>query len=243
MKILQDQADALREILRVAGDHPSKCHCCVAKPQIALGVTFGSILRVVFSLLGFNRHRSSMSERTSSKAAVAYTPAPNGTLGASSSTIPPTSGTASAHGLALYNGTKRTSQTQGCSSMVPSPTILIAPTRIIFGIQGVRKSLEIEQIEISGQMNDQIFFSELKTRYKKHCSFFRRFFSPLRFQHCDFVKVRLLKRSFNNNRTDCASSRSSMSIESFLVVRAFQTLMGLPKTMTTLRDTQQQGYH
>lgn len=193
MKILQDQADALREILKIAGDHPSKCYCCMEKPQKALGVTFGSILRLVFSLLESNRQRSAVSERPSSRAAVAYTPAPKITPGASSSTTPLTSGGASAYGVALNNGTKKTTQTQGCSSMVPSSTTPIAPTRIIFGIQGVRKSLEIEQIEVSSQMNDQIFFSELKTRYKKHRSFFRRFLSPFRFRHCNFVKVGLLK--------------------------------------------------
>ena len=244
MKILQDEADALREILRIAGDHPSKCHCCVANPQKALGVTFGSILRPVFSLLESNRQRSAVSGGTSSRAATAYTPAPNSTSGASSFTKSPTPGGASASGAALNNnGTKNTTQTQGCSSMVPSPTIQIAPTRIIFGIQGVRRSLEIEQIEISGLMNDQIFFSELKTRYKKHCSFFRRFFSPFRFRHCNFVKVGPPKLSFKDYRTDCASSRNSMSIESFLVVRAFQTLMGLLTTTTTFRDTQRQGCH
>jgi hypothetical protein len=193
VKILQDQADALREILRIAGDHPSKCHCCVKKPQKVFGVTFGSILRQVFSLLESNRQESAVSERASSRAAVAYTPAPKITPGASSSTTPPTSGGASTHGVALSNGTKETTQTQGYSPMVPSSSTPIAPTRIIFGIQGMRKSLEIEQIEISSQMNDQIFFSELRTRYKKHRSFFWRLLSPFRFRHCNFVKVGLLK--------------------------------------------------
>ena len=62
--------------------------------------------------------------------------------------------------------------------------------RIIFGVQGHRWSVEIEQIKVSDLSADPAFFRELKLRYKKHRNWFKRLFSPFRFRHCRFVKVR-----------------------------------------------------
>jgi hypothetical protein len=148
-------------------------------------------------------------------------------------------GNASENSVALNkNGTKNTTDTQGHVSVAPSPTVQITPMRIIFGIQGVRRSLEIEQIEISSQMNDQSFFSELKTRYKKHRAYFQRFLSPFRFRHCNFVKVGLLGLLYKYQRTDCPSSRNLTSIVSFPAARASQILMGLLKTTNIFQGIQ-----
>ncbi|XP_014560348.1 hypothetical protein COCVIDRAFT_89616 [Bipolaris victoriae FI3] len=165
VRVLQEHAEAVREILKIAADHPLKCHCCTAKPPRASCMVLRSIFRPVLGLLEHNKQRSASSGSSSSKAAMAYTPTSNNTSGASSSNI-------------------------SCGPTAPSPTTQPAPTRIIFGVQGLRKSLEIEQIEICSQMNDQIFFLELKKRYKKHRLMVSRWLSPFQFHHCDFVRFR-----------------------------------------------------
>lgn len=173
MRVTQEHADAISEILKIADNHPPKCHCCVTKLPRAPRVTLGSIFRPVLDLLENNKQRSAVSGSSSSRAAMAYTPTFNNTSGASSSNVLSNAGLSSASGVSMNkngNAGSNTTQTQRCGPMAPSLTTQPAPTRIIFGVQGLRKSLEIEQIEICNQMNDQLFFPELKKRYQETSS-------------------------------------------------------------------------
>lgn len=195
MRVLQEHAEAVREILKIAADHPPKCHCCTTeKPPRASCMALRSIFRPVLGLLEHDKQRSASSGSSSSKAAMAYTPTSNNTSRASSSNISSKAGGSNASGVSTNKngnaGSNNTTQTQRCGPTAPSPTTQPAPTRIIFGVQGLRKSLEIEQIEICSQMNDQIFFPEPKKRYKKHRLMVSKWFSPFQFHHCDFVRVR-----------------------------------------------------
>jgi hypothetical protein len=192
VKILQEQANALSEFLEISGNHPSSCHCCVTKrPRKALSVMFNTMVQSTLGRLRNTATRSAPPGQTPSKAAKAYTPASDSTSATSSSTISPTPRDASAPSTASpSNSNKDHVQIHGSSSRSASPTGHIPPTRIIFGIQGARRSLEIEQIDvIAGQMNDQLFFSELRIRHRTHRSWVRRLMSPFRFRHCNFVKV------------------------------------------------------
>jgi hypothetical protein len=197
VKISQEQADALSEILRLAGDHPSRCHCCVAKPQHMPHVTFGRLWREIFGVLRIKRQKTSGTAKGPYSAATTYTPAQESTSVPSSSTTLPTFVVTGAAKVSLTNsGTSNNStQVPGLGSNSPATTGQKTPTRIVFGTDGVRRSLEIEQIEICDQMNDQVFFSQLKMRHKKHRSLFRRLLSPFRFRHCNFVKVGALSHS------------------------------------------------
>ncbi|KAI4911823.1 hypothetical protein J4E90_006640 [Alternaria incomplexa] len=69
------------------------------------------------------------------------------------------------------------------SIVVPDPSL-----RVLFGVQGSRWSLEVEQIS-TALLNDPAFFRELKTRYKKHRHWIKRLISPFRFRFCRFVKL------------------------------------------------------
>ena len=70
------------------------------------------------------------------------------------------------------------------ATALPNPSL-----RVLFGVQGSRWSLEVEQISITAAMNDPAFFRELKTRYSKHRSWMKKLVSPFRFRFCRFVKV------------------------------------------------------
>lgn len=191
MKIPHDQADALREIMKRTGEHPPKCLCCVGASRKASGVTIGSTSRRAFNLLWNNKYKSAASGGASSKAARTYTP-----VASSSSTTPTPGGTDSNSGVIDNAGNINIPQTQAYHATSGSTTPPTASKRVIFGVQGVRRSLEIEQLSIMDDTNDQMFFSQLKTQYKKHRSYFGRFLSPFRFRHCNFVKVGLLKPSY-----------------------------------------------
>ncbi|KAI4637814.1 hypothetical protein J4E83_000632 [Alternaria metachromatica] len=80
-------------------------------------------------------------------------------------------------------------QVLGQPATVPSKTVPGPSLRVLFGVQGSRWSLEVEQISVTALLNDPAFFRELKTRYKKHRSWIKRLISPFRFRFCRFVKL------------------------------------------------------
>jgi hypothetical protein len=193
----QEQADTLLEILNIASQHPSKCHCCVGKmKRNAWGASFYSVWQRISTSLQGERQRTPSTGNQPPKSAV-YTPSPTNTSGVSASASSSTlQGVSTANLTPAAGGSSNNSpQVQGSSSIDLRTTAQAVPLRILFGIQGMRKTLEIEQIEISSQVNDPMFFSELKTRYKKHRWFLKRWLSPFLFRHCNFVKVSILKGS------------------------------------------------
>lgn len=160
------------------------------KSQGSQDTKFNGMLKPITSSPESIRQRSATSGASSSRASISYTPTSNSTSRSSVSTniSNPNSGTGSNH-----IASKPNIQTQGSLPVFLCPTVHTVPTRVIFGVQGARRSLEIEQIEVFDWMNDQVFFSELKARYRKHRSLFWRLLSPFQFRHCNFVKVRPFK--------------------------------------------------
>jgi hypothetical protein len=210
-------------------------------------MTLTRVFMPALNLLGGSRQRSAVSGSSSSRAAMAYTPTPNNTSGVSSSTISSSSVGASVSGVVPQNiGSNNSTQTQRCSPIVPSPILPKAPTRIIFGIQGLRKSLEIEQIMVSNQMNDQTFFPELRNRYKKHRLSLLRWLSPFQFRHCDFVRVRLSFYTFwtpkSSKLTSLLSSEKLASIEFSSRARVFPKKRHLPMTTSTTQNLHRERY-
>ncbi|KAI4703158.1 hypothetical protein J4E81_002035 [Alternaria sp. BMP 2799] len=86
------------------------------------------------------------------------------------------------------NNSNSTPQIAGQPATNPSIVVPDPSLRVLFGVQGSRWSLEVEQIS-TALLNDPAFFRELKTRYKKHRHWIKRLISPFRFRFCRFVKL------------------------------------------------------
>ena len=65
-------------------------------------------------------------------------------------------------------------------------------SRVLFGVKGSRRTLELAQIDTLKHDEDEAFFAQLKRDYKEHRGFWRYWFSIWRFNHCTFVKARFL---------------------------------------------------
>lgn len=61
--------------------------------------------------------------------------------------------------------------------------------RIIFGIRRKYGLDHIETIGTRDDLDDSLFFGELKTRHDAHRSIAHRWLSPFRFRYCNFVRV------------------------------------------------------
>jgi hypothetical protein len=122
------------------------------------------------------------SPSNSSTARQRYTPT------SSSTTSTPVVGGTSTNPAATNNSSSAP-QVSGQPTTAPLTAIPDPSLRILFGVQGSRWSLEVEQINITAVLNDPAFFRELKTRYKKHRSWIKRLVSPFRFRFCRFVKL------------------------------------------------------
>ena len=92
----------------------------------------------------------------------------------------------------------RTDSNQSPQTQVEGPTC-IAPgglqspaNWLLFGIQGRRKTLEIENIPISNSTGDGEVFSEMKRLHTKHYGQHLEWLSPFKFQNCKFA---MLQRS------------------------------------------------
>lgn len=88
------------------------------------------------------------------------------------------------------NGSVTEARGSGSSTIPTSPQGDVL--QVVFGIKDMHEFHEIENIEVSGLLNDSLFFKELKTRYKKYRWFFLRWFSPFRFRHCNFVQASIM---------------------------------------------------
>lgn len=164
------------------------------KQRKAWAGILNSAWRTVSASLQGGKQRNPSAGMKPSKSAVAYTPSPWGVSKASASSSAPQGATNPSPANNVSNN--NFPQVHGNSTRGPSNVVQMPPMQILFGIQGMRRSLEVEQIEICSQMNDQIFFSELKARHQKHRWLFKRWFSPFRFRYCNFVKVGIAERLF-----------------------------------------------
>jgi hypothetical protein len=128
-----------------------------------------------------------------SRASQRYTPTGSSTQGSIASDYQPASG-GKPHPLS-NNNSNIPANLQIQQSPVDPMTPAKDSNRILLAVQGPRWSLEVEQIHVTGSLNDPVFFRELRKRYKKHRSWMKRLLSPFRFRFCRFVKVRTLPHS------------------------------------------------
>ena len=130
---------------------------------------------------------SAASSSTSSTASQRYTPATSSTI-STPVTSSPVAGRTGTSPSAI-NSSNFAPRITGQPTNVPPTAVPDPSLRVLFGVQGSRWSLEIEQIGVTALLNDPAFFRELKTRYKKHRSWIKRLVSPFRFRFCRFVKL------------------------------------------------------
>ena len=65
----------------------------------------------------------------------------------------------------------------------------IDESRVLFGVQGPRRTLELAQIDALEHSQDKTFFAQVRKEYKKSRGLLRYWFSIWRFNHCIFVEV------------------------------------------------------
>jgi len=179
--------------------HPKRCSCChtehSGKSSSATSLQhFGHYAgprtrQGRWSLLG-----------TWIKGAVGRAPGPSSSSTAkqrytpTSSSATPTPATSSRVAVgtgtspSVGNSNNSTPQVSGQPTTVSPTAVPNSSLHVLFGVQGSRWSLEVEQIN-TALLNDPAFFRELKTRYKKHRSWIKRLISPFRFRFCRFVKL------------------------------------------------------
>lgn len=191
-EISLEEAKCIQQILGSIGGHPSKCFCYETEAhRINWTTVFYRICQSIANTLNWIVLSSSLAIQNSlSKAQQLYTPATAAT--ASASSIPMHSSTQKRPSIApgSNNGSVTEARGSGSSTIPTSPQG--DPLWVVFGIKDMHELHEIENIEVSGLLNDSSFFKELKTRYKKYRWFFLRWFSPFRFRHCNFVQVSIM---------------------------------------------------
>ena len=73
---------------------------------------------------------------------------------------------------------------------------------ILFGVQGPRRTPELDQIDYGSCSSDREFFHELHQRYPKLRGYLRWIFSVWRFRTCEFVKVGVFPSIVIENYSD-----------------------------------------
>jgi hypothetical protein len=172
--------------MSVLPQHPKHCHCCSTEGQRVTWNNIGEQIMRRFSTFQTKQNAPS-STPGSSTASKRYTPAGSTqTMSSSSPAQAPNSGDSKKQSSSAGNASPQVqSQTPSASTNADAS----AAQRILFGVQGSRWSLDLEQIHVSSIGNDPAFFRELKVRYRKHRSWAKRIASPFRFRFCKFVKV------------------------------------------------------
>jgi hypothetical protein len=172
----------------VTPQHPKYCHCCYKNGQ---RMTWSNVCKQILSKFPnlWSNQNTSIPSSTSkpSSASERYTPAGSTQAMPSSSATP----APNSAGPGTPSGSAGTGspQVQGQIPSASSRNGASEAQRILFGVQGSRWSLDLEQIHMSSIDNDPAFFWELKIRYRKHRGLFKRIASPFRFRFCKFVKV------------------------------------------------------
>ena len=77
---------------------------------------------------------------------------------------------------------------QGIQTSIPMPETDQA--YVLFGVNGTRRTPELAQINAKRCGTDNVFFGDLRCRYRELRGYLRYWFSVWQFSHCDFVKVR-----------------------------------------------------
>lgn len=183
-----EEANVIHEISETVPNHPRNYHCCERNEQrMTWNVFSDRIFACLSNLLKKQTSSASLDGSKSSEVSERST---------SLESSPANSSTADSQGASqgIPNSTDKAScnsslQTQGQKSSAYSNSAQKNPNWILFGVQGFRWSLELEQIKLSSLINDPMFFRELKARYKRHRGWLKLLLSPFRFRFCRFVKV------------------------------------------------------
>ncbi|KAF2130731.1 hypothetical protein P153DRAFT_336557 [Dothidotthia symphoricarpi CBS 119687] len=193
--ISAEEAKIVQDVLETTPNHPAECYCCEDhEHQITWTAIFDCMNTYLSGLLQNRLPTTSSSGSKQSKAMQRYTPP--GSSSASSSTQISQNLSQIPSNTTSGNGSTKSVQVQGNSTnstIAPPPPV---SNWVLFGVQGSRWSLELEHIGISNLINDPTFFSELKSRYKRHRGWTRFLLSPFRFRFCRFVKF----EKFDANR-------------------------------------------
>jgi len=180
-------------------DHPKQCFCChLERPGKTSSATspqsvdrtpepqtkpWYSNLPMAWTKAAASTAASPSHSSTASQRYTPANPSATSTMGTNSAAAGETSTNPSA-----INNSNSIPQIAGQPATNPSIVLPDPSLRVLFGVQGSRWSLEVEQIS-TALLNDPAFFRELKTRYKKHRSWIKRLISPFRFRFCRFVKL------------------------------------------------------
>jgi hypothetical protein len=174
--------------------HPKQCSCChIETHRAPFCAPWKRAFVDIFSFWSRKVAAGSPYTAAKSRASQRYTPASSSIPGSIASDYQPASG-GKPHPLSK-NNSNIPANLQIQQLPVDPMTSTDDSKRILFAVQGPRWSLEVEQIHVTGLLNDPIFFRELRKRYKKHRSWPKRLMSPFRFRFCRFVKVRTLPHS------------------------------------------------
>jgi len=180
--------------------HPKQCFCCHIErsgessdtnpPQSANRISGPQLSQWRWNLpVTWIKATISSAARSfkSSTASKRYTPTTSSTT-STPVTSSPAAGNTSTSPSAM-NSSNSTPQVSSSPTTAPPTAVPDPSLRVLFGVQGSRWSLEVEQISVTAALNDPAFFRELRTRYKRHRSWMKRLISPFRFRFCRFVKL------------------------------------------------------
>lgn len=182
-------AESLRNILAVMDSNPLECSYCGTNPKSlnrsSSSVSFFEKIRY------WTKHSLAISLFAPNPSTAQQRYTPSGAAGASSGTpsnfnsgqnttkMPFSSATHSGGPTQVY-GVGHNSSPVGLQKNDP---------RIIFGIRRKYGLDHIETIGTRDDLDDSLFFGELKTRHDAHRSIAHRWLSPFRFRYCNFVRV------------------------------------------------------
>ncbi|KAL4974912.1 hypothetical protein BDW66DRAFT_79394 [Aspergillus desertorum] len=188
-----EDADSIRQILEIMGNHPPKCFCCEREAHSVKWTTavFNRIWQYTLSILNWKVQSHASAGTAPSVAHQRYTPGNAPALAASPVTIPNLIVTSSPNSPGPGNSNNLV---PGGGSSNTCTTLQGNPNWVVFGIKNKDDFDEIENIEIFSNSNDTIFFRELKRSYAKHRCRFQRWLSPFQFRHCKFVQRRSITR-------------------------------------------------
>ena len=177
---MPEDANLIQQVLRVIGDHPSRCSCCeVNMSQLNQVTALRRLLEPISTMISSMAGQSQLATNQQR-----YTPPSAASATTSSSSQNNAQSIPLSSSIVNYGIT----QTSGSGPWINSTVQQQAAFWVVFGVRNYDFD-KIENIETSSLLNDPEFFPELKAKHSKHVWFFRRWFSPFRFRYCQFVQV------------------------------------------------------
>ena len=164
------------DVLNEREEHPVNCYCCQAEAQTA-----SWLRRLKMATTSVAASSSSASESGSSTA-------PSSVPSRASTKYRPRKGSPS---KGSESGDDLGIGSQDQMSDHSSEDTRTSATWLLFGVQGWRETVELEDLFIHEEMKDLELFSLLKTVHAKHRGWAKTWTSPFRFQTCRFVKFQV----------------------------------------------------